>query len=590
MDFNSTSHQNHNNPKSNDHNLNNTQNAVSISSSNSRTNSPARSSTPSSPVRFNLPDRSTFPSNNGSTTSSSPIFNNYNNNNNSNNSRIRSISQEINTKNPNNSLNISPNHSNIPLVESYLDRYKLSHDHNHNDSDNDNDSLPYNDDDDENNNNTQKQWNNILNQNLHSSLNNHVYESVNLNNRDVSIDSNDVYNIAAKPTNLYDPNHKILTGFVLNVYQLMNRKLNQLGLTEINITVFALCFRCICWYISSSLCSNTSKQILNYHKYPMTLTLVQFIFVAVLTRIALHFPTYASLNKGGALSLLGTILPGTCTGIDLRNWSKNVVLAVTPLGIFQAVSHIFTSEALSRVPVSTVHTIKALSPLFTVFFYRFFFDQGYTSKIYISLVPLTLGVMMVCIGGSEFDLIGSFFALMATIVFVLQNIFSKKLFIAQEEKLLGPKMDKMNLLYYSSIFSFICMSPFWILSDVKDWTFPNKNSSDHSGIDHELHGHLYIFVLYFLNGIFQYLQSVNAFSVLELTSPVTYSIASLIKRVFVIATAIIWFHQLISLRQGFGIILTFIGLYIYSGAKNQSSHNKDNNKDKPKLKSQVLPH
>jgi solute carrier family 35 protein E1 len=48
-----------------------------------------------------------------------------------------------------------------------------------------------------------------------------------------------------------------------------------------------------------------------------------------------------------------------------------------------------------------------------------------------------------------------------------------------------------------------------------------------------------------------------------MVSPVTYSVASLIKRVFVVVIAIIWFQNPTTNVQGLGIALTFFGLYLY---------------------------
>jgi solute carrier family 35 protein E1 len=50
---------------------------------------------------------------------------------------------------------------------------------------------------------------------------------------------------------------------------------------------------------------------------------------------------------------------------------------------------------------------------------------------------------------------------------------------------------------------------------------------------------------------------------LGLTSPVTYSVASLMKRVAVIIFAIVWFGNPMTYIQGAGFALTFLGLYLY---------------------------
>jgi solute carrier family 35 protein E1 len=81
----------------------------------------------------------------------------------------------------------------------------------------------------------------------------------------------------------------------------------------------------------------------------------------------------------------------------------------------------------------------------------------------------------------------------------------------------------------------------------------NKHSLDHGALILE----------YIFNGTFHFFQSLVAFTLLSMVSPVTYSVASLIKRVFVICFAIIWFGNNVSGVQGIGIALTFLGLYLY---------------------------
>ena len=72
---------------------------------------------------------------------------------------------------------------------------------------------------------------------------------------------------------------------------------------------------------------------------------------------------------------------------------------------------------------------------------------------------------------------------------------------------------------------------------------------------------------FFFNGIFHFGQNIIAFVILSSTSPVTYSIASLFKRVAVICMAIVWFNQTVHMAQALGIVLTFVGLWMYNNAK-----------------------
>lgn len=245
-------------------------------------------------------------------------------------------------------------------------------------------------------------------------------------------------------------------------------------------------------------------------------------------------------------------------------------MTTLPLTAFQIGGHILSSDAMARIPVSLVHTIKGLSPLFTVLAYRFFLNVKYSSATYLSLVPLTLGVIMACSTSFSSNFLGLLYAFGSALLFVTQNIVSKKLFneAARAEADGIPrknaKPDKLNLLCYSSGLAFVFTVPIWFWSEgfgiIGD--FLNDASVELSERPGSLdHGRLALEFIF--NGSFHFGQNLVAFVLLGLVSPVTYSVASLIKRVFVIVFAIIWFGNPMTKIQGFGIALTFLGLYLY---------------------------
>ena len=247
-------------------------------------------------------------------------------------------------------------------------------------------------------------------------------------------------------------------------------------------------------------------------------------------------------------------------------------MTTLPLAAFQIAGHLLSSTATAKIPVSLVHTIKGLSPLFTVVAYRVIYDIRYPQATYLSLIPLTVGVMLACSGkhglGGEF--VGIIQALFATIIFVSQNIFSKKLFneAAKAEQDGGAsqskKLDKLNLLCYSSGMAFILTMPIWFWSEgvglLGDFLHDGAIdlTENVAAMDH---GRLTVEFVF--NGIFHFAQNILAFVLLSMVSPVTYSVASLIKRVFVITMAILWFRSPTTPLQAVGIGLTFLGLYLY---------------------------
>jgi len=94
---------------------------------------------------------------------------------------------------------------------------------------------------------------------------------------------------------------------------------------------------CIFWYTTSALSSNTGKAILDQFRYPVTLTIIQFGFVA---------------------SCCLLIMTPAINFSRLRPPTVAILKATLPMGAFQVGGHMFSSMAISRIHVSTVHTIK----------------------------------------------------------------------------------------------------------------------------------------------------------------------------------------------------------------------------------------
>ncbi|XHF99075.1 hypothetical protein AWENTII_002585 [Aspergillus wentii] len=359
--------------------------------------------------------------------------------------------------------------------------------------------------------------------------------------------------------------------------------------------MFKLCFcgsliptqvLCLIWYTTSAVTNTSSKSILNALPMPITLTIVQFAFVSIWCLLLAYLST--------TLPWLRRNVPALKNGI--RYPTRDVITTALPLAVFQLAGHILSSMATSQIPVSLVHTIKGLSPLFTVLAYRVLFRIRYAKATYLSLIPLTLGVMLACSTGFSTDFFGIACALVAAIVFVSQNIFSKKLFneASRADSEMQPpgrrKLDKLNLLCYCSGLAFLLTLPIWLVSEgyplisdiMQDGVLSlseKKGSLDHGAL----------FIEFVFNGISHFAQNILAFVLLSMISPVSYSVASLVKRVFVIVVAIVWFGSSTTGVQALGIALTFLGLYLYDRNSHEDLADQRANADHFRAKEAVLP-
>ncbi|KAI1004705.1 hypothetical protein K3495_g3510 [Podosphaera aphanis] len=329
---------------------------------------------------------------------------------------------------------------------------------------------------------------------------------------------------------------------------------------------------CIIWYFSSALTNTSSKAILNALPKPATLTLVQFGFVAF------YCIFFAWLST--VFLFLRESIPALRNGI--RYPSRDVLVTTIPLAVFQIGGHLLSASATAKIPVSLVHTIKGLSPLFTVLAYRLIFNIRYPIATYLSLIPLTSGIMLACSASFAANFFGIFYALLAALIFVTQNIFSKRLFneaaIAESSGIPSPKLDKLNLLCYSSGLAFLLTSPIWFWSEgldlLRDFFHDGSLDLATGTISKPAFDHGRLALEFVFNGTFHFAQNIIAFVLLSMVSPVTYSVASLIKRVFVIVIAILWFRSPTTNVQALGIALTFIGLYLYDKTKSEKVDRK----------------
>lgn len=431
---------------------------------------------------------------------------------------------------------------------------------------------------------------------------------------------------------------------------------------EINWILVGLC---LIWYTSSVISSSSTKNILMEFKHPVSLTEIQFVmnaFFCLLTVSSIH---YIQL-KG---SRIVNRFPQGTFPIELGqsdydivktflNPTKLIFKTTVPMGMFQFLGQIASHNATSVIPVSLVHTIKALSPMTTVVIYKVIFNKMFSYKTYLTLIPLIVGVMLSCskntskhVEDSVFHT-GCIFAFISMLIFVAQNIFAKRI-LTWDDKLkseddeenrandfltkfnwritrtesaistpilpmsmpptpkassggkfqkpnfylgnsgsvssfnspistapnsrnpsqldlnripseshlgyINPerKLDKLTVLFYCSIVGFILTFPVYLISELRYFnTFNTLTVLTLNSVT------INWILIYSMS---HFVQSLVAFQILGMVSPINYSIANILKRIIIIAFSIIieGTHTQLSGKQWVGLILTFIGLYSY---------------------------
>ncbi|XP_054707544.1 solute carrier family 35 member E1 homolog [Uloborus diversus] len=302
---------------------------------------------------------------------------------------------------------------------------------------------------------------------------------------------------------------------------------------------------CFIWYGVSSANGVILKTILNDFPYPITITMVQLLT--------------ATLFSGPLFSLWGI---RTAVDISSTYYWKLIV----PLAFGKFFASVSSHVSIWKVPVSYAHTVKATMPLFTVVLSRIVLGEKQTYKVYFALVPIIIGVLIATASEISFNVIGLVSALLSTMGFSLQHIFSKKV-------LCETNIHHLRLLHILARLALLFFLPVWGLYDVRAIV---QDDNLFQGKDPFL-----ISFLIFCDGLCNFAQNIVAFSIISLVSPLTYSVCNAAKRISIIAVSLVLLGNPVTAFNFFGMMLAIFGVLMYNKAKYDANQEK--------LKSASLP-
>ncbi|QID85940.1 hypothetical protein GRS66_008539 [Saccharomyces pastorianus] len=377
-------------------------------------------------------------------------------------------------------------------------------------------------------------------------------------------------------------------------------------------------FLCICWYFISSLASQVTKQVLTVCPLPLFLGEFQFIYTAMLAWCSCFiaykyqkfyhifpkgtFPEYYG-NAGDSNRMMRK--PSKLSSLIISP-SRPILQTVLPLGLFQFVGKYFGHTATSLVPVSTVASIKTLSPMFILLLQKLLkiSTLKVTLTLTFSLCTLVFGVWIIVQEDNrlpasssdlrEFSNYGIICAVISMFIFVLQNIYGKTVFTFRSQKdgvqtnsgssredsplpiyeksnerpamqNVPKSYDKLTLMIYISLVGF-CLSFCWFITLEFPILFKYFLGTDNSVTVIQS----FPVSLLLLNGTFHFIQAMITFHLLGEVSTLTYSIANLMKRFAIIAVSWVFIGRRITWLQILGLVLNTLGLFLYERCTSQS--------------------
>ncbi|CAG0913402.1 unnamed protein product [Notodromas monacha] len=223
-------------------------------------------------------------------------------------------------------------------------------------------------------------------------------------------------------------------------------------------------------------------------------------------------------------------------------------------------------DVLWMVSVSYSHTVKATVPVFTIFLSWLLLGERHPKKVYLSLAPIVLGVVMATVTEASFNYGGLASAILATIGFSLQNIYSKRV-------LMTTHIHHLRLLQVLGLWSLIMFFPLWlywdwevILGRERGWMLQPDNWN--------------LFLLLLSDGLLNWMQNIIAFSVLSLLTSLSYAVASATKRICVISVSLLTLKNPVTFPNAMGMLCAIMGVLLYNKVKYETSRET---KSKPLL-------
>ncbi|XP_052831875.1 solute carrier family 35 member E1 homolog [Octopus bimaculoides] len=290
---------------------------------------------------------------------------------------------------------------------------------------------------------------------------------------------------------------------------------------------------CVMWYSSSASGNIVGKMLLTDFPYPMTVTMVQLLSISVYLTPLLRLKS-VSTSSGHVASIP-------------RNYYMKMII---PLAMGKFMASVSSHVSIWKVSVSYAHTVKATLPLFTVILSRILLGVKQTMYIYVSLLPIIGGVIIATVTELSFDIIGLVSALFSTMGFSLMTIFSKKC-------LKDTGMHHMRLLVMLARWSALCFFPFWFTYDVRRILINIDTVTSNIKLTTVL-------ILLLLDGFFNTLQNLIAFTILALISPLSYAVANAMKRIVIITASIMMLRNPVTPVNCFGMFVSILGVLCYN--------------------------
>jgi drug/metabolite transporter (DMT)-like permease len=292
--------------------------------------------------------------------------------------------------------------------------------------------------------------------------------------------------------------------------------------------------------------------------FPWLLSAIHIGVSGLGSYLCVRFSPFSSFNSssGTGSPPLGTLHPDSCPPLSHQDYIKLFLFS-----LLYTINISMSNVSLNYVSLSFHQIVRSTNPIFTILLEYLIFGKRETPWIYVSLVPVVIGVCLATLGEYEhalaFDALGLSLTLFGVLLSALKGIATNWLMVGSLKLpplVLIAKIAPMCLLQcflYALLFGevrgFLAMS-----SDL----YAISSTYSTSFFDSEL---LLLYLKLAMNGFFAFFLNYVSFTANKLTSALSMTVAGNVKQAVSILLAVYIFMTPISWNNAMGILITLAG-------------------------------
>ncbi|XP_058086593.1 probable sugar phosphate/phosphate translocator At1g12500 [Magnolia sinica] len=290
------------------------------------------------------------------------------------------------------------------------------------------------------------------------------------------------------------------------------------------------------WYLSNIGVLLLNKYLLSIYgyRYPIFLTLLHMLSCALYSILAIHWLELVPYQPI----------------VSRRQFFK--IAALSAIFCFSVVCG---NTSLRYLPVSFNQMIGATTPFFTAIFAFIITCKKESREVYLTLVPVVLGIVLASNSEPLFHLFGFLVCVGSTAGRALKSVVQGILLTSE-----GERLHSMNLLMYMAPMAAVILLPFSLYVEGNVASVTVRKAREDS------------FILFLLvgNATVAYLVNLTNFLVTKHTSALTLQVLGNAKAAVAAVVSVLIFRNPVTVMGMTGFGVTIMGVVLYSEAKKRS--------------------